>query len=492
MSIIQHSAARPRPALVSAPMLVLVFALALAGCSLAPEYRRPDLPVPQGMTAAGYQSGVSGSAIIDDGGASVSVQKLGWRNFFRDGQLRETIEAALRHNKDLRLAALNVLAAKAQYRVQNADRIPQLSLDGGDTLSGSFLAAGKDNFAGGVSLPSFELDFFGRVKNLSESALEKYLASSEAEKAARIALVSQTAQSWLAERLASEKLDLARKTLKSWNDSYAFMSQRTRSGQASPLELEQARGIAESAAAAVAQRERELTLATNALRLLVGDFNHKSVASATPLESQSLAELPENVASAVLLTRPDVMEAEHNLRSANADIGAARAAFFPSISLTANLGYASNELLNLFDGTTSVWAFLPRITLPIFTAGRNRANLNLAEVRKQSSVTQYEKTIQTAFRETADALMTRAAFGRQLEAQKRYLVSQRAVLDLATRRYVNGAVSYLEVLDAQRNVYLAEETLLDIRQNRLVNDINLYSALGGGLEETTPAASALQ
>jgi len=475
--------ALPAPSALPGMLPVLLAAtLALAGCSLAPDYHRPDLPVPGAVNENGYD----GTAAVSDA-ASADVRNLGWKNFFHDAQLRETISAALLHNKDLRLAALNVLASKAQYRVQNADRLPQLGLDGGDKVGGTFITKGKDAFTAEVSMPAFELDFFGRVKNLSESALQKYLASSEAEKAARIALVAQTAQSWLAERLARERLQLAQETLKSRQDSYAFMTRRVSSGQASTLDMEQARGLVESAAASVAQLQREQTQAANALRLLTGDFSFKSTAPANSLEKQTLAELPSGVASSVLLTRPDIMEAEHNLRAANADIGVARAAFFPSISLTAGLGYASGDLLSLFDGTTSVWSFLPRLTLPLFTAGKNRANLNLAEVRKQSAVVQYEKAIQTAFRETADALMTRAAFARQLEAQQRYLAAQRAVLDLATRRYFSGSVSYLEVLDAQRNVFQARQDLLSIREARLINNINLYSALGGGLEASSPA-----
>ena len=468
--------------------LVLAAVLALAGCSLAPEYHRPDLPVPDALSENGYGNAPAFSKT----GSAAMVSSLGWSDFFHDAQLRETINAALLHNKDLMAATLAVQAAQAQYRVQRADRVPQLSLDGGDKVSGSFITQGKDGFTAQVGMPAFELDFFGRVKNMSESARQKYLASSEAQKTVHIALVAQTAQSWLAERLADERLQLAMKTQESWQNSYAFMAQRFSSGQASALDLEQSRSMAESARATVAQFQRDLTQATNGLRLLTGDFAFKTTATASSLASQSLAELPSGVASSTLLARPDIMEAEHNLKAANADIGVARAAFFPSISLTADLGYASNDLLTLFDGTTSGWSFLPRLTLPLFTAGRNKANLTLAEVNKQISVVQYEKAIQTAFRETADALMTRAAFARQLEAQNRYVESQRTVLNLATRRYISGSVSYLEVLDAQRNVFQAEQDLLVIRQSQLANDINLYSALGGGLEKTTPGQPAQQ
>jgi Cu(I)/Ag(I) efflux system outer membrane protein len=330
-------------------------------------------------------------------------------------------------------------------------------------------------------MASFELDLSGRLKSMSDAALHAYLGAREGEKAVRIALVSQVARAYLEERLAVEQRQLAVDTLKSLKDSHAFIEGRVQSGQSTLLDLEQARSMVESATAAVAQREREIVLAHNALQFLLGDFTELALPAAVRLARQSLAELPQGVDSKVLLGRPDIMEAEHNLMSANADIGAARAAFFPSISLTGNLGYMSDDLKTLFSGTTSFWSFLPSVRLPIFTGGQNTANLELAEIRKESSVIQYEQAIQTAFREVADALLNRTSFVEQFRAQERYLVAQRQVQSLALNQYINGAVSYLEVLDAQRNVFQAEQDLLLIRRDQLLNDVALYSALGGGL-----------
>jgi Cu(I)/Ag(I) efflux system outer membrane protein len=331
---------------------------------------------------------------------------------------------------------------------------------------------------------------------MSEAAFQTYLATEEARKAVKIGLVAEVARGYLAERLAAEGLQLARNTLESWRSSYAFIERRVQSGQSSLLDLEQARSMVASASAAVARREREVIQAGNALRLLSGSFAPEDLPPPVPLAEQRLADLPRGVSSSVLLERPDILEAEHNLRAANADIGAARAAFFPSISLTGNLGYMSEDLSRLVAGASGFWSFLPRISLPLFAGGRNAANLELAEIRRESSVARYEKAVQSAFREVADALRSRKSFAEQLAAQQRYLASQRLVLDLAMNRYINGSVTYLEVLDAQRNVFQIEQDLLGIRRDQLANEIGLYSALGGGLadsgESLQPARAAPQ
>ena len=460
-----------------------LFALVLPGCSLAPQYARPDMPVPQSVTTEEFRdkSGFSPSL------ASPAPQ-VGWREFFKDEQLKEHIAASLDNNRDLKLAALAMKEARARYGVQNAERFPQLNAQGTGNYSGGFRSSTDKSYEAAIAVPAFELDFFGRLKNMSESSLQSYLASTEAERAVRISLVSQVAQGWLAQSLARERLQLAQNNLASWRKSYAFIEGRVLSGQSSLLELEQARSQVEFASASVALRQREHTQAANALHLLLGSFEKKALPAALPLAEQTFATLPGEVSSTVLINRPDVMEAEHTLLAANADIGAARAAFFPSISLTGNLGYMSEDLKNLFAGASSVWSFLPQVTLPIFTAGKNSTNLELATIRKEQAVIQYEKTIQNAFREIADALMSKASFASQLEAQNNYLSSQRQVLELATQRYISGAISYLEVLDAQRGAFQAEQDLLDIRREQLVNEINLYSALGGGLSETSLAA----
>jgi Cu(I)/Ag(I) efflux system outer membrane protein len=462
--------------------LPCVLALGLdGGCSLAPQYQRPEAPVPEFITVDGAMAAAGGE----------EVRRLGWRDFFVDPRLQELIGQSLKSNRDLRLAALAVAEARARYGIQRAERFPQAEVGLQDNIAGGFSGQGRSESYEVSLMPSFELDFFGRLANLSEAALQEYLATEAAEKAARIALISQVAQSYYGLRLAEEQLEVAQNTLQSRRASYAFIESRLLSGRSSLLDLEQARSQVEAAEAETALREREAVRAANALQLLSGDFSAKSLPQPLPLAGQGLAELPQGIASAVLLERPDVMEAEHRLRAANADIGAARAAFFPSLSLTGNLGYMSDELGGLFGAANSFWNFLPKITLPLFNGGRLRANLELAEIRREASVAGYEKSIQNAFREVADSLHSRAYFIRQTEAQERYLVSRRLVLELALNRYRSGAESYLEVLDAQRGVWEAQLNLLNLRREQLLNEVSLYSALGGGLisatEEETPA-----
>jgi Cu(I)/Ag(I) efflux system outer membrane protein len=326
---------------------------------------------------------------------------------------------------------------------------------------------------------SFELDFFGRIKSLKEAALQNYLATEEAARAVRISLIAQVTEKYFDACLAEELLRLTGNTLQSRQNSYAFIEARVASGQSSWLDLEQARSEVEFAEVALAGRERALVQARNALAVLLGDYDTGELPPATGLAEQSLLRLPERVPSSVLLERPDVLQAEHALMSANADIGAARAAFFPSISLTGGLGYMSDDLSLLVKDANSFWSFLPSIKLPIFSGGRNKAELDLAEIRKESSVAQYEKTVQNAFREVADALLSRGSFARQFAAQESYLRVRRRVLELARAGYAGGASSYLNVLEAERAVFEAEKELLTVRREQIGNEVALYAALGG-------------
>jgi Cu(I)/Ag(I) efflux system outer membrane protein len=449
-----------------------LFAVLLPACSLAPDYVRPTAPIPSTLTAE--------NAVAPD----AAYRLTGRRDFFKDPRLRELIALSLEHNRDLRLATLAVAEAKARYGVQNAERLPRLDAMGNAEYVGRLDRGGVAKSYEAPLAAAFELDLFGRLRSMSEAAFQSYMAKEESRKAAVISLVSQVAQSYFSERLAVERLRLARDNAASWRSSHAFIQRRVQSGQSSLLNLEQARSMVEFAAAGVAQREREALQADNALRLLTGSFAQREFSPAVPLKKQHLSDLPQGVLSSVLLNRPDIMEAEHTLRAANADIGAARAAFFPSISLTGNLGYMSDDLSRLISPGSAFWSFLPAVRLPIFSGGRNTAELELAELRKEGSIVQYEKAVQNAFREVADALQSRSSFARQYQAQERYLASQRQVLALATSQYAGGAVSYLEVLDAQRNVFQAEQDLLEIRYGQLINDVSLYSALGGGLGET--------
>ncbi|MDR3175765.1 MAG: efflux transporter outer membrane subunit, partial [Desulfovibrio sp.] len=459
------------------PVIFCLLTAFFPACSLAPAYTRPEAPVPDRISAG--TGGETENAPQGDQKNAAIAARLGWSEFFRDARLRELIALSLRHNRDARLAVLAVEEARARYAIRRAERFPRLEAAGTGEYSGQVEGRHAEVLEVGL-MPSFELDFFGRVKNMSEAALQSYLATVEAEKTVRISLIAQVAESYLNERLAVEQLQLARDNLASWRKSYAFVEKRVQSGQSSLLDLEQARSMVEFASAAVAERERQVIQAGNALRLLIGSFAAHELPVPVPLRGQALAALPSDMPSAVLLERPDVQEAEHALLEANADIGAARAAFFPSINLTGNLGYMSEELNRLIAGPNAAWFFLPRVTLPIFSGGSLMAGLDLAEVRRESSVARYEKAVQTAFTEAADALRSRASYSRQYKAQERYLASQRTVLNLAMNRYVNGAVSYLEVLDAQRGLYQAEQDLLGIRRDQLLNEIRLYKALGGG------------
>jgi Cu(I)/Ag(I) efflux system outer membrane protein len=415
--------------------------------------------------------------------ANLETADLGWRDFFTDERLKQLIALSLEHNRDLKMAVLAVAETRAAYQVQNSERWPMLEISGSAAHRGGFERSSTKSYEAGLGLTLFDLDFFGRLKNMSEAAWQQYLATAEAARQVKIALISQVAQSYLVERLAREELTLAQSSLASWSTSFAFIERLLAAGQATLLDLEQARGMIEFARVEAARREIEVTRAVNALNILLGAYEPLALPPAPPLLSQTLATLPAQVMSTSLLRRPDVAGAERQLLAANADIGAARAAFFPSLSLTSDLGYMSENLGRLFTGANSAWSFIPRLSAPVFTGGRNRSNLKLAEIRKDQAIVQYEMTIEAAFREVADALLAREAFHRQFQAQQKYLSSQRLVLDLATAQYASGAVSYLEVLDAQRNVFQAEQDLLAIKQEQLSNDINLYTALGGGLNE---------
>ena len=412
----------------------------LAGCvSLAPEYQRPEAPVPR-------QFSLSRNGLTP---AAAGYQDTGWRNFFVDPQVAGLITEALKNNRDLKMAALKVEEARAQFNVTDADRYPQLNASSGITYSGG-LKSDKptaQQYDAGLAL-SYELDFFGKLKNMSEADRQNYFASEEARRAVHILLVSNVSQSYFNQQLAYKQLRIARDTLNNYRQSYAFVEQQLVTGSTNVLALEQARGQIESTQAEIAKREGELAQANNAL-----------------------------------LQRPDIMEAEYQLKAADANIGAARAAFFPSISLTTGLSTGSTELSSLFTSGSGMWNFIPKIEIPIFNAGRNKANLKLAEIRQQQSVLNYEQKIQSAFKQVADALALRDSINQQLAAQQRYLDSLRITLQRARGLYSSGAVSYIEVLDAERSLFSTQQNILDLIYARQVNEINLFTALGGGWVE---------
>ncbi|TNV16838.1 efflux transporter outer membrane subunit [Buttiauxella sp. B2] len=453
-------------------LLTLSTLFILAGCtSLEPDYQRPESPVPQ-------QFSLSRNALVP---AAAGYQDTGWRTFFADPQAKNLIEQGLQNNRDLRMAALKVQEARAKFNVTDADRYPQLNASSEVNYSGGFKneSPTTEKYEAGLDL-SYELDFFGKLKNMSEADRQNFFASEEAQRTVHILLVSNVSQSYFNQRLAYEQLVIAKETLKNYEQSYAFVEQQLITGSTNLLALEQARGVIESTRAEIAKREGELAQANNALQLVVGKYNVLPDDKRAAQMDINPVKLPANLSSDILLQRPDIMEAEHVLKAADANIGAARAAFFPSVSLTGSISGSSTDLSSLFNGASGMWNFIPKVELPIFNAGRNKANLTLAEVRQQQSIVSYEQKIQTAFREVADALSLRATISQQIVAQQRYLDSLQITLQRARGLYSSGAVSYIEVLDAERSLFTTQQSILDLNYSQQVNEIKLFTALGGG------------
>jgi NodT family efflux transporter outer membrane factor (OMF) lipoprotein len=432
--------------------------------------------VPSALTPADGDAGAYAATRAPDVGVGV---------FYPEPRLRALVTAALSGNRDLRVSYLSVLEARAQSAVARSERFPMLDAMGRDTVTGGGGRRTQESYTAELSLPGFDPDVFGRLRNMDESAYEAYLSSEEAWRAVRIALVSQVAESYLSWRLADQKEHAARKALDSYRDSLAFIERRIVSGKADLLDLEQARGQEDFARTRVASLKAERQTALNSLGLLTGDFSSQdSLPDPLDLSAWEPAGLSGEIPSEVLLARPDVLAAEHALKASHFDVGAARAAFFPKISLTGALGFMSMDLSELFAGPSGQWSFGPAVSVPLFAGGRNRANLDLAEIRRDKAVAQYELAVQTAFKEAADALLTRADLKGVLDASRRRLNTQRRVLALAEKRYLGGSSSYLEVLDAQREVLDAEMDYLDARKGYLSGSVSLYAALGGGLDPT--------
>ena len=455
-------------------LLTLSAVFVLAGCSLAPDYQRPTLPVPQ-------QFSLSQNARVS---APVGYQDTGWRSFFVDSQVKALIGEALVNNRDLRMAVLKVQEARAQYGVTDADRYPQITAGSSGTYSGKLKGDSSTDreFEAGLNL-SFDLDFFGRLKNMSEAERQNFFASEEARRAVHISLISNVSQSYFNQRLAYAQLQIAEETLQNYQRSYAFVEKQLLTGSTNVLALEQARGVIESTRSEIAKRKGELAQANNALQLLLGTYGKLPNDQMRSSGDIKPVTLPPSLSSQILLQRPDILEAEHGLMAANANIGAARAAFFPSITLTSSVSSSSSDLSSLFNAASGMWNFVPKIDIPIFNAGRNQSNLDLAEIRQQQSVVNYEQKIQNAFKEVADALVLRQSIADQISGQQRYLTSLQITLQRARALYQNGAVSYIEVLDAERSLFATQQSLLDLNYAQQVNEIKLFAALGGGWVE---------
>lgn len=461
-------------------ILSLSILLVLGGCSLIPDYQRPEAPV-----AAAWPQGPAYAAEVGEAGAAVPA----WRGFFRDAALQRAIEVALANNRDLRVAALNVEAYQAQYRIQRAEQFPQLDARGSGTrqrlpaeLTRTGSAETNGEYGATVGVSGWELDLFGRLRSLSAAALEQYFATEQARRSAQTSLVASVADAWLTLQADRELLALSEQTLETYEQSLALTRRSFDVGVASALELAQARSAVEGARVSVARYTRQVAQDRNALQLLLGGNLPDDLPAAAPLEQPQLAELPVGLPSELLQRRPDILQAEHRLKAANADIGAARAAFFPSISLTGRAGTTSTELSGLFKGGSGTWLFQPSINLPIFTAGSLKGSLDYAKLQKEIGVAQYEQAIQTAFSEVADGLAARTTYSAQLAAQRDLVTANAEYYRLAEQRYRTGVDSHLTLLDAQRQLFGSRQQLIGDRLAQLSSEIALFKALGGGVE----------
>ena len=463
---------------------LVLAALLLSACSLAPVYERPALPVDGAWPAA-----VAPAAAAAAAGPAVAAHTIAWQDFFQDEGLKQAIGMALEHNRDLRVAILNIERARALYQVQAADRLPSVNagLSGARQRVPDQLAPGgnggvSSSYSASVGVTAFELDLFGRVRNLSQAALDRFAATEEARRAAQISLVAEVASVYEAVLADERLLALSRQTLASRSESHQRQIALREQGASSEFDLRQSQSLLEAAKVALAQNTRQRALDENALTVLVGRTLPDGIlpAAGANWDSDVMAELPAGLPSDLLAARPDIRRQEALLRAANANIGVARAAFFPRISLTGAFGSSSNELSGLFDGGSRAWSFLPQISLPIFDGGRNRANLGVAKADRDIAVAQYDKTIQAAFREVADALAGRATLGEELRAVKAQESAEQVRYDLAKQRYDGGQSSYLEYLDAQRSLFAAQQQTIRTSLGELQNRIALYKVLGGG------------
>ena len=461
-----------------------VAAFVLGGCSLIPDYQQPQAPVadqyPQGPAYSPAQAPAQAAA------------EQGWKQFFHDPALQQLIQVALENNRDLRVAALNIDAFAAQYRIQRADLFPAVSANGSGSRqrvpadsSQTGQAGINSSYSATVGISAYELDLFGRVRSLSEEALQRYFATEEGRRSTQISLVASVANAYLTWQADKELLKVTQDTLGAFEESYKLTARSNEVGVASALDLAQSRTSVENARAQLAKYTRQVAQDENSLVLLLGTGIPANLPAARPLSEKLLADVPPGLPSDLLQRRPDILQAEYNLKAANANIGAARAAFFPSISLTANAGSLSPDLSGLFKGGSGTWLFQPQINLPIFNAGSLSASLDYSKIQKDIGVANYEKSIQTAFQEVADGLAARQTYVQQLQAQQDFVSANQDYYRLAERRYRIGVDSNLTFLDAQRQLFSAQQALVTDRLAQLVSQVNLYKALGGGWNEQT-------
>jgi outer membrane protein, multidrug efflux system len=460
--------------------LLLSGAALLAGCTLIPAYTRPDPPMPsQWPSGPAYSEPGSGRS-------GPAAAELHWRDYFNDPQLQVLIETGLRNNRNLRTAALNVDRARALYRIQQVDILPSVDASGRmlkervpGSLNGDERSYTLKQYRAEVGVSAWEVDFFGRIRSLTESALEKYAATEQARRSAQILLVSEIANAYLTLAADRDSLTLSKSTFETQQAAYDLIRRRFEVGIVPELDLRQSQTRVDSARVDVVRFTEQVARDENALNLLVGapfdsSLRPDGLSAVTPPP-----ELSAGIPSEVLLRRPDVLQAESLLKSANANIGAARAAFFPRISLTSAVGTASGDLSNLFQAGSFAWNFAPQVILPIFDA-RTWASLKLSEVEQELALTEYEGAIQTAFRDVADALARYGSIDDQVRAQQSLVDATRETYRLSLARYERGTDIFLNVLDAQRSLYAAEQVLIATHLIKLSNQVSLYAALGGG------------
>jgi multidrug efflux system outer membrane protein len=475
--------------------VIAALVAAASACTMEPHYSRPAAPVPAGW------NGTAGT--VD----AAAVATIGWRQFFPDPTLQRLIKLALDNNRDLRVAVLNVQAAQQQYRIQRADLFPTVAasaLEQVEKYPAGVIATGATGgggastptpggttirfFEAGIGFTSYELDLFGKIRSLDHAALERYFGTEETRRSSQLTLVAEVADAYLAVLADETILKVTRETLDSQTESYNLIKRSLDAGTTTALALRQAATTVDTARANLAQYTRQAAQDRNALMLLIGASIPDDIQFSSDLDAQTLsADLPVGVPSEVLQRRPDVLAAERELIAANANIGAARAAFFPSISLTGNFGTASNKLSGLFKPGSTSWSFSPQISVPIFAGGANVANLDLSKIEKNVNIAQYEKALQSAFREVDDALAARATLDEQLSAQRALLNDTSETYHLAELRFRTGVDSFLPVLDAQRSLYSAQLGVVGLELLRLQNMATLYKALGGGLKEDSSA-----
>ncbi|MYN25449.1 efflux transporter outer membrane subunit [Duganella levis] len=461
----------------------------LAGCSLAPVYERPAQPV-----APAFPNGDAYKGVPQAAADAKPVSQILWREYFADAKLRKVIELALVNNRDLRVSVLNIEKAKAQYNIDTAALLPKLSANVSQSASrtpsnmtGTGQSVINRQYNGGLVMSSYELDFFGKVRNQSEAGLQSYLGTEEARRTQQITLVSEVANAYLTLIADQQRLKLSLETVKSQQTSYDLSKKRFASGVVAGTDMYDAQTSVETARNDAAVYTAQVALDQNALALLVGSAVPDELLPTGELEEVTqLAAIPAGLPSDLLQSRPDVQEAERSLRAANANIGVARAAFFPSISLTASGGSASSTLSGLFKAGSSTWSFAPQINLPIFDGGVNRANLNIAKADRDISVAQYEKSVQTAFREVADALATRGTLDQRLSSSQALVEASQKSYTINEARYRQGADTYLNALVSQRALYTAQQALITTRLAKNSNAVTLYKVLGGGWQPELP------